>query len=267
MSAIVDAAETKPVSRRIRKRPQGEGARRRSRKPRDTEDRTDQPAAERKPRPESIPVPAEFVGKTMTGVVSAIIRKGRLRFGFIHIGAGPEIDEAAPRIYFSFSRLSDTNTTIRRGYVVSFLIAADEQGRAFADAIDLTEEGKVIAAEKEVEIARRRVENPREGEEAGAPRRERRERRPVEEKLVTLRVTCEGKADVKLITFNVAQTVGKVKNVATSEFDAPVEFNVFHVTAENPTGVFLTKALLSSLAENETIHLGAPREEVVAAAL
>lgn len=266
MSAIVDATgEVKP-SRRIRSRG-GEGSRRKRgpRKPRsDRPEGEAQPPVERKPRPESVPVPPAFVGTTQTGIVSAIIRKGRLRFGFIHICPGPEIDEAAPRIYFSFTNLADVNQTIRRSYIVSFKISADEQGRAFAEDIQLTEEGKVVAALKEEEILKRRSEKPaeEEGAEGAASRRAPRVRRPQEEKLVTLNVTCEGKSETKSILFNVAQTVGKIKNVATTEFDAPVEYNVFHVTAENPAGVFLTKVLLNSLTENETIHLAAPRDEV-----
>ena len=262
MSAIVAQTEgVDPTSRRTRRRPNG-GRRRGPRKPagEKAEGAVAEAAAprERRERPESIPVPAAFVGQTKVGVVSAIIRKGRVRFGFINICAGPEIDENTPRIYFSFAQLADAATTIRRGYVVSFKVSNDEQGRAFAEYIALTEEGKKIAAAKEADIAQKRVERPVvEGE--AAVKRAPRERRVAEDKLVTLNVTCEGKTGTKAIEFNFAQSVGKLKNIATTAFDAPVEYNVFHVSAANPAGVFLTKAILVTLGAGDQLHLAAPK--------
>jgi hypothetical protein len=202
-------------------------------------------------------VPDEVVGQTKVGVVSAIIRKGRVKFGFINFGNGPEIDEAAPRIYFSFTNVAEADTVIRRGYIVTFKVAKDETGRPFADGVTLTAEGKVIAAAREIEVTQRRAER----KEGDAPKAERapRERKPVEDKFVNLSVTCEGKTGAKTIQFNAAQSIGKLKNIATTEFEAPVEYNVFHVTAENPDGVFLTKAILNTLAENSKIHLAAPK--------
>jgi len=120
---------------------------------------------EKKERPPSTPVPPDFIGQTKTGVVSVIVRKGRVRFGFIHLCPGPEIDEAAPRIYFSFNDLADSDVTVRRGYIVTLKCSKDEQDRAYATEIALTEEGKTIAAEREAEIAKRKVENAAEGGE------------------------------------------------------------------------------------------------------
>lgn len=264
MSAIVEsqAEGTKPVSRRIRKRPSG-GARRRGRgkaAAEKTEGGAEAVPRERKERPESVPVPPAFVGQNMVGVVSAIIRKGRVKFGFIHICPGPEIDESAPRIYFSFAQLADSAIIVRRGYQVSFLVSADEQERAFADNVALTEEGKKTAEAKEAEIAARKSERPATTEDSERPKRAPRERKVAEERPVALTVTCEGRSEAKTITFNFAQSVGKLKNVATTEFDAPVEYNVFHVNAENPEGVFLTKAILLTLNPGDKIHLAAPKD-------
>jgi len=214
---------------------------------------------EKKERPPSTPVPPDFIGQTKTGVVSVIVRKGRVRFGFIHLCPGPEIDEAAPRIYFSFNDLADSDVTVRRGYIVTLKCSKDEQDRAYATEISLTEEGKTIAAEREAEIAKRKVETGAEGGEK--PKKAPRERKAVEDKFVNLRVTCEGKEEEKVLSINAAQSVGKLKNVATTAFEAPVEYNVFHVTAENPEGVFLTKAILLTLVENDKLHLAAPKEE------
>jgi len=260
MSAIVDAQADKPTSRRIRKRPSGS----RRRGPRTTGEKVEGAEAaaprERKERPVSVPVPPAFVGQTHVGVVSAIIRKGRVKFGFINIGPGPEIDESAPRIYFNFTALADSAVTIRRGYVVSFLVSADETQRAFAENIALTEEGKKIAAAKDAEIATRQSTRPAAVEEAERPKRAPRERKPQAEKLVTLTVTCEGKDGAKDVIVNLVQSVGKLKNVATTAWDAPVEFNVFHADASGH--VFMTKAILVNLSEGDKIHLAAPKEVV-----
>lgn len=259
--AVVDTNAEKTVSRRSRgKRTPGSRRRGGRGKTGEKTEESGEAAAprEKKERPESVPVPPSFIGQTKTGVVSAVIRKGRVKFGFINIGNGPEIDESAPRIYFSFAQLADADTPVRRGYIVSFKVSADETQRAFADNVALTEEGKQIAAAKEADIAQRRSERP--AEDSEKPKRAPRERKVLEDKLVALKVTCEGKDEAKTITFNFAQSVGKLKNIATTAFEAPVEYNVFHVTAANPTGEFLTKAILVTLNENDTIHLAAPRE-------
>lgn len=262
MSAVVAAVDTnaeKPVSRRSRGKRAPGSRRRGGRKPagEKTEGSGEASAPrEKKPRPESVPVPATLIGQTKTGVVSAVIKKGRVKFGFIHLGNGPEIDESAPRIYFSFDQLADSTVPVRRGYIVSFKISADESQRPFADNVALTEEGKAIAAAREADIAQRKSEKPA-VEESEKPKRAPRERRVVEDKLVALKVTCEGKTEAKVITFNFAQSVGKLKNIATTTFEAPVEYNVFHVAA-NGEKVFLTKAILVTLSENDTIHLAAP---------
>mmetsp|Transcript_95139 Transcript_95139/g.186692 ORF Transcript_95139/g.186692 Transcript_95139/m.186692 type:complete len:258 (+) Transcript_95139:62-835(+) len=250
MSAIVEAQTDKTTSRRSRRRPSG--GRRRGPRAEKTEGGEAAAPREKKERPESTPVPPSFVGQTKVGVVSAIIRKGRVKFGFINICPGPEIDEAAPRIYFNFTQMADSAVTIRRGYIVSFKVAADESSRAFAENIALTEEGKKIAAAKDAEIAARQAAKP--AEEGEKPKRAPRERKPQPEKPVNVKVTCEGKSETKDITINAAQSVGKLKNVASTAFDAPMEFNVFHVTSAG--NVFMTKAILTSLVDGDKIHLG-----------
>lgn len=254
MSAIVDASAEQSTSRRIRKR--SSGSRRRG--PRGPKPEGTEAAAprERKERPASVPVPESFIGQKKVGVVSAIIRKGRVKFGFINIGNGPEIDESAPRIYFNFDALADSDVTIRRGYVVSFKVSADEKQRAFAEDIALTEEGKKIAAARDQEIAARQAAKPA-TEEGEKPKRAPRERKPQPEKPVNVKVTCEGKTGVKDVTINAAQSVGKLKNVATTAWEAPVEFNVYHVAPEGH--VFMTKAILVSLNDGDSIHLAAPK--------
>lgn len=212
-------------------------------------------AAPRRERPQFPVVPTEMVGTSQTGIVNSVIRKGRVRFGFILIGETSDPDALVPRVYFSFSNLADSEVIIRRGYIVTFDIKADDQDRSYADNIALTEEGKKIAAEREEKIAQRRAE-----EDAGE-RPPRRERRPRESKLVTLKVTCEGKPGEKEIEFDVNQSVGRMKSLATTEFDAPIEFNVYHVSNANPAGEFLTKAIMNGLEAGAKILLAPKREE------
>jgi hypothetical protein len=215
-------------------------------------------AEKRPPRPDSLPVPAELMGKKCSGRVSAIVKKGRLRFGFIHIGPIDAAPETLPRIYFNL----DDNQEIRTKYLVEFVVAADEKGRAYASQLALTPEGKVLAAEREAALAARKAaEKPAAADGAEKQKSERppREKRVVEERNIFLRVTCHGNAEEKRIEFNAAQSVGKLKNVATTAFDAPITLNVYHISAEEPAGVFLTKAILSTLKNDDKIHLGEPR--------
>ena len=50
------------------------------------------------------------------------------------------------------------------------------------------------------------------------------------------------------LTISVFPFPGKLKHAATVEFDAPIEYNVFcRITAENPEGVLLTKAIFMEM--------------------
>lgn len=132
-----------------------------------------------RPRPVSLPVTADLIGnfiylpirevmnyyyiiimlgKTAEGIVSAVVRKGRLRFGFIHIGDIDKPEEEKPRIYFNFEEFVDKAVVPRRGYLVQFTCSTDEKSRSFASAITLTAEGKTLAAEREAAIALKRAE-------------------------------------------------------------------------------------------------------------
>lgn len=245
MSAEEEAPKRRPRTR-------GSGSRNR-RRPR-TDD-AGEPIARRE-RPEFPAVPTEMVGTSQTGIVNSIIRKGRIRFGFILIGEKENPDAMVPRVYFSFSNVADPAVIIRRGYLVKFDVKADEQDRSYADGVALTDEGKTIAAEREAKIAEMRAE-----EEANGERPARRERKVREPKLVKLKVKCEGKSDEKEIEFNMNQSVGRVKGIAAGQFDAPIEFNVYHVTDAEPAGIFLTKSIMHSLVEGDKILLAPKREE------
>jgi len=188
-----------------------------------------------------------------------IIRKERARFGFIHIGDGSKPSAEVPRIYFSLSNLKDSNFIVRKGYPVQFICKEDDQKRIYAADVELTEAGKAVADEREAEITAKRAERANDPSNENNERRVRRPRKPIEDKLVTLKVTCEGKPSEKLIEFNLAQSVGKLKNVATSEFEAPLHYNVFYKSSANSEEVFLTRAILVTLNPNDWIHLAEPK--------
>jgi len=65
----------------------------------------------------------------------------------------------------------------------------------------------------------------------------------------------------KVIEFTFGESIGKLKSIAAKELEAPIEYSVYHVTAEQPAGVFLTKAILNKLKDNDIILL-APKREV-----
>jgi hypothetical protein len=212
----------------------------------------------RKPRPENIPVSNEMVGETLTGIVLSVIRKGKMRFGFIGIGKDITNEQEMPRIYFNIMELSDRSVFLRRGYEVQFEVKKDSQDRPFASGIILTEDGKKVAAEREEYIAKRRAENP---EEQG--KRSTRDRRtPGEDKVVSIRISCEGKTDIRTMEFNLRDSMGRLKAAVSKEFDVETPMNLYLVTKDNPTGLFLTKQLLASMDPSDIVNLSEKKESV-----
>jgi len=209
-----------------------------------------------------------LIGKTSTGIVNAVVRRGKARFGFINIGNDEKANDVA-RIYFSYENVPD-EVILRRGYPVEFLAKHDDKGRVNAVDVKLTEGGKSVAVEREALVAQKRAERIAAGGTAAPavgearerkPRAPRPPRKPLEDRLVTLRVTCAGHNDAKQIEVNLAHSVGKLKAVASTAFEAPLTYNVYHVTAENPEGLFLTRSILNKLTASDTIHLGEPKEK------
>lgn len=74
-------------------------------------------------RPEHLPVPPTFIGQHKVGVFSAIIRKGRAKYGFISICYEPEYSERCPSIYFPPGA---NGGDLQKGYTVSFDIRVDD---------------------------------------------------------------------------------------------------------------------------------------------
>lgn len=143
-------------------------------------------------------------------------------------------------------------------YHVQFTCKTDEKSRQFAANISLTEAGAVLAAERE-KSSQEKLKTSTEPKKEKSPRKE---RKPLEERNVTLDVTCEGSEETKSVVFNVNQSLGRLKNLATTAFEAPITYNVFL------DGVFLTKPLLTEQVDKGTpivISLAAPKEEEAAA--
>lgn len=270
MSEMVAASSApgpeNPEGRRRRRRP-ADGTRRR-RGPRGSKKAEDGEGAvasggERAERPKRtyIDVPAEMIGQKVVGIVSVVVRKGPVRFGFILIGEGVDVDavDTAPRIYFSFSNVKEEGLIMRRGYIVTFTCKKDDKDRTYADEIELTEEGKTIRLAREERIAQRKAENP-EGDRP--PRKNRAERPPPPEpRMVKLRVTCEGKGDeAKIVEVNAAQSVAKLKNAACGAFETSLDLNIYFVPASGEM-IFFTREHKDALKENDRIHLAAKKEE------
>lgn len=235
---------------------------------------------EPKPVPVSAPVPEELMGTSQVGRICDVTNRTRGKFGFIFIGLDEEKPRAeTPRIYFSFKEYSEDNKfPPRRGYQVSFTCGRDEEDRACAKDIKITPEGLVLAEERDAKylaeqaakkeraekaVAEKPAANGEEKPTEGGEKKKRVRKRAVDERELSLTVTCEGKADEKkVVVAKLAESIGKLKHTATVAYDAPISYSVYcQITPENPEGTLLTKAILKTLAENELIHLKEPPAE------
>lgn len=202
----------------------------------------------------SVPVPPELIGTTVAGRICDIVRRGRGQFGFIFIGDDENSSRAdTPRVYFNFKDYTETKFPPRRGYLVQFTCAEDDEKRVLATDVKLTEQGLQEATIREEEFQKKVASGE---QRAPRERRERRERSDEDEIPVALKVTCEGKVGEKQITVKLSQSIGKLKHTAAEEFDAVGEYTVYcHVSSENPEGTLLTRAILAEMTDNDVIHL------------
>jgi len=222
-------------------------------------------AAPKKERPASYSWPSDKVGKSLTGTVVSVIRKGKYNFGFISLSTAEDYhDDKHPRIYFNPSHVSTEGLYLRTGYQVQFTAENDEEGRSVAKEISLTEAGNKIKAERDEQIAKKRAERQQQSEAGAAEDRpssdrrrrpQRRSRPPVSDgKKVTLTVTCEGKAEAKSVEANLGHSIGELRANAAALFDAPSNYGIYFAES------FLNKAQFSKLNDNDAIHL-APRKD------
>lgn len=225
------------------------------------------PAAEngdapKRERPPSYTWPASDVGKTLTGTVVSVIRRGRFNFGFIALSTDKEFyDPKYPRVYFNPSHVSTQGLFLRTGYQVSFTATNDEEGRSVATNIALTEEGDKTKAEREEAIAKKRAERQESGEKpegASSFRGQRRTRRPrpepVDGRKVNLKVTCDGNQETKNVDVNLGHSIGELRANASALFNAPANYAIYL------GGALLNRETYADLQDNNSIHL-APRKE------
>lgn len=271
MSATVEktATDKKPSNRRRRPNSQGE------RGPRKAPAEAAAPKAaateaaprettSRPPRPPAVPVPEDLQGKTVVGVVSTLVRRGKFNFGFITIGEG----ESAPSIYFNPSGLVDPKLYLRRGYEVELLVTKDEEGRATAKDIKLTPKGEQAKAENDAVFEAKRKERAAappaaaegavETEKKSKPRT-RKPRPPVQEgEAISFVVTSQDSNEQKTVETHTLVSLGKLKTVAAKLFDAPLSYQIFLL--DNGKKVRLDKELFSGLKSGDKIHLAAAEE-------
>lgn len=160
--------------------------------------------------------------------------------------------------------------------------AAAAAKKEAAAAAKKEREAAAAAAKKEKEAA-----SPKEGEE-GAAKKKRRNRKksakkpaaegdaaaapapaaattekkpPRERRSATFEITVEGDASkTGSVTFPISQSIGRLKSIATKAVEAPTDLSVYLITAEHPTGVFLTRAVLNGVTESGKLLLAPKRE-------
>lgn len=266
MSAVEPASNTTaPAEGERRRNSRGRGGRgrdRRRRGPRGPKKEGEEAeGAERRVRkiPDYVAVPDSMVGTKQVGIVNTVIKKGGMRFGFILIGESAGVDDitTAPRVYFNFSNIKDSDLILRRTYKVSFICKKDDKDRTFADEVELTEEGKTIQTEREAVIAQRKIDFP-----DGPPGREggkRRERKAPEPRMVTLKVSCEGLPEEKSMEVNLSSSVGRIKGLICEAFGAPAELSIYLVT-DGGEKVFLDRDMKAAMKDGDKIHLEAKKD-------
>lgn len=240
--------------------------------------------AEKKERPETVPVPENLFGTQQTGTVVITIRNRKFNFGFISLAKGEKAEDlTVPRVYYNPSLVKEKGLYLYRGYEVTFTVEKDENGRTIAKDIELTEEGKTIKTQRDAEAALKRearaaeraaeaakeAEKPKKKEapkkaekKAAAPAGDKPARAPREKRTANFEVTVEGDASKTgtVTDFVITQSIGRLKSLAAKAVDASMELSVYLVNDENPTGVFLTRAVLNTVGESGKLLLAPKRE-------
>ena len=220
------------------------------------------------------------MGRVVKGTIS-IVKAG---FGFIDIDSADSTKpgQGLPRIYFKKKDFTDEKFRARRGYLVTFKVTKDEEGKSYASEIKLTAEGQLSALKINEAIVKRKEEakvekaqnntdkklSPNVAESSGEsttgkPKRPRRIRKTVE-RIVKIKVTCEGKKDEIMLDLNLRRQtkLGQVKAIACKTIDAPLNYSIYSRTSEDPDIVFFTKAILNKLKDGDHLHLKeAPEKE------
>jgi len=230
-------------------------------KPR-AESNGDGDASQKRERPASYSWPADSIGKSLTGTVVSVIRRGKFNFGFVSLSTAEDFfDHKHPRVYFNPSHVGTPGLYLRTGYQVQFTATNDEEGRSVATNITLTEQGTKTKAEREESIAKKRAERQQAEQSGEVSDKDNRRRRPprrirpvVDGKKVALKVTCEGNQETKSVEADLGHSIGELRTNAAALFNAPSNYGIY------TGGNFLNKTTYGKLNDNDVIHL-APRKE------
>ncbi len=201
-----------------------------------------------------VPIPEDMFNTTQEGRITDTLktRIGGSRFGFILIGQGKP--ETLPRIYFKYEDFSDDEFVPRRGYMVTFSVEKDDQGRFVAKNVSLTEDGKEKAAIREVQIKAQQDAQEAAGAEGGAAAEKKpkkaRKPRAINDREVTLKLTAEGFEGEREVVAKLGESLGKLKHTCITAFESDkIQLNVFK------GDTLLTKSILREMADGDAINL------------
>mmetsp|Transcript_42317 Transcript_42317/g.30989 ORF Transcript_42317/g.30989 Transcript_42317/m.30989 type:complete len:323 (-) Transcript_42317:185-1153(-) len=92
------------------------------------------------------------------------------------------------------------------------------------------------------------------------PRAEGEARPPRDRRTAEFDIKVEGDSSkTGTVTFQINQSIGRLKSIASKAVDASMDLSVYLVTPENPSGVFLTRAGLNSVGERGSLLLAPKR--------
>eukprot|EP00595_Chromulina_sp_UTEXLB2642_P002868 CAMPEP_0196763928 /NCGR_PEP_ID=MMETSP1095-20130614/5023_1 /TAXON_ID=96789 ORGANISM="Chromulina nebulosa, Strain UTEXLB2642" /NCGR_SAMPLE_ID=MMETSP1095 /ASSEMBLY_ACC=CAM_ASM_000446 /LENGTH=285 /DNA_ID=CAMNT_0042118197 /DNA_START=168 /DNA_END=1025 /DNA_ORIENTATION=+ len=227
-------------------------------------------------RVQTAPISDEYLGKTVDGRICEKIKVGvppKVAFDFINLGDNIDAVEDIPRVYFKRSAYQDdTYFFPRRGYYVAFEIAKDAEGRYFAENVRLTEKGKeeakiskaeadskkaarVAAAEANEVVEEKAPQPPRSRPVRSKPRKP----KVYDDRVVTFKVSSEGKDEVKDIEVKVGLSLGILKKDLIALFDAPSDYVITYVS-EDGKDALLKGQILRNLPEGSRLKFAKPLE-------
>jgi len=250
-----------------------------------------EPSKPRRPRIEPVPVPAELEGQTVTGIIYDLIRIAPNKlpsFGFIMLGETAGSPETTPRIYFGRKEFSDeVHRFPRKGYVVTFTVTKDEQGRFAATGIKLNDAGRVVADAQKAEYDAKKAAAKAAAPAAVTPapvtppapatteepvaaaektkKPKKKNNKPRETVSLNLKISVEGHPDTKDVEVKLNRQLGQLKRDVMKIFATSGKFEMLHVTEENKEGTFLTGAVLKTLKNDDRVHFKLVKEEEASA--
>lgn len=207
----------------------------------------------------------DFVGEVMQ-IKNVYSSRPATKYGFVSVG---DDRKTAPTVYFSFDSYKNTDEFIlRKGYVVSYKVKADEKDadRFVAYDLELTEEGRTIATAREESIANdlsNRVDKESKGGDDVQKKKKkaRSSSKPLDTRAFQLNLTGEGIPAGTTVEASMAQSMGKLKHTCLLSLGDTDDYTpqVYH-----SDGRLMSKAILATMADGDSIYLGPKVEEAEA---